>query len=57
MSAFVFFPSHATEPHHQVGHVLPWGKSGNQSDVLDKSSGGGHQKGVCIRNETKVLYM
>lgn len=46
--------NHATEPHHQVGHVLPWGKSGNQSDVLDKSSGGGHQKGVCIRNETKV---
>ncbi|XP_072136484.1 constitutive coactivator of PPAR-gamma-like protein 1 homolog isoform X2 [Mobula birostris] len=46
--------NHVTEPHHQVGHVLAWEKPGNQSDVLDKSSGGGHQKGVCIRNESKV---
>ncbi|XP_069795864.1 constitutive coactivator of PPAR-gamma-like protein 1 isoform X2 [Narcine bancroftii] len=46
--------NHVTERHHQVGNVLPWEKSGNQSNVSDKSTGGGHQKGVCIRNETKV---
>ncbi|XP_041047742.1 constitutive coactivator of PPAR-gamma-like protein 1 homolog isoform X1 [Carcharodon carcharias] len=47
--------NHVAELHHQVGHVLAWEKSGNQSEALEKTSGGGHQKGVCIRNETKQV--
>ncbi|XP_038668681.1 constitutive coactivator of PPAR-gamma-like protein 1 isoform X3 [Scyliorhinus canicula] len=47
--------NHVTELHHQVGHVLAWEKSGNQSEAPEKTSGGGHQKSVCIRNETKQV--